>query len=58
MTAGLDPPPFAGEPEQVARDVLRAVDRGTALVYTPAIWRYVMLVIRHLPRFVMRRIGF
>jgi NAD(P)-dependent dehydrogenase (short-subunit alcohol dehydrogenase family) len=58
MTAGLDPPPFAGEPEQVARDVVRAVDRGTPLVYTPAIWRYVMLVIRHLPRFVMRRIGF
>ena len=29
-----------------------------ALIYTPAIWRLVMLVIRHLPRVVMRKIGF
>ena len=58
MTAGLPPPPFAGEPEAVARRVLRAIDRGTPLVYAPSIWRWVMLAIRHLPRLVMRRIGF
>lgn len=58
MTAGLDPPPFAGEPEGVARDVLRALDRGNPVVYTPGAWRWVMWVIRHLPRFVMRRVGF
>lgn len=58
MTAHLDPPPFAGEPEQVARDVVRALDRGKPVIYTPGVWRWVMLVIRNLPRFVMRRIGF
>src|SRR5690606_26987354 len=58
MTEGLKAPPFAGTPEGVARQVVRAIDRGTPLVYAPAIWRYVMLVIRHLPRFVMRKIGF
>lgn len=58
MTAGLDPPPFAGEPEGVARRVLRAMDRGRPVVYAPAPWRWVMLVIRHLPRAVMRRVGF
>ncbi len=58
MTAGLKPPPFAGEPQQVARDIVRAIDRGTPVVYSPAIWRLVMLVIRRLPRFVMRRVGF
>ena len=58
MTAGLDPPPFTGEPEAVANDILKAIDRGTPLLYTPGIWRYVMLVIRNLPRFVMRRISF
>ncbi|MCB9506483.1 MAG: SDR family NAD(P)-dependent oxidoreductase [Myxococcales bacterium] len=58
MTAGLKPPPFAGEPEAVATDVVRAIDRGTPLIYTPAIWRLVMLAIRHLPRFVMRKIAF
>lgn len=58
MTAGLDPPPFAGEPEGVARQVLKAIDRGQPLVYTPGIWRWVMLAIRWLPRAVMRRIDF
>ena len=58
MTEGLTPPPFAGEPEAVAATVLRAIDRGTPVVYAPAIWRLVMLVIRNLPRSVMRRVSF
>lgn len=58
MTAGLKPPPFAGEPTTVAERVLRAVDRGTPVVYAPGIWWAVMLVIKGLPRFVMRKIGF
>lgn len=58
MTAGLKPPPFAGEPGPVAERVLKAIDRGTPLVYAPPIWRCVMLVIKFLPRFVMRKIGF
>jgi short-subunit dehydrogenase len=58
MTAGLPVPPFAGEPEGVARDVLGALDAGTPVLYTPRIWALVMLVIRWLPRFVMRRIAF
>ncbi len=58
MTAGLKPPPFAGEPEEVARRVLRAIDRGTPEIYVPPMWRWVMCVIRNLPRFVMRKIGF
>jgi short-subunit dehydrogenase len=58
MTAGLRPPPFAGEPDAVARDVLRAIEARQPVIYAPRIWGLVMLVIRHLPRFVMRRIGF
>jgi NAD(P)-dependent dehydrogenase (short-subunit alcohol dehydrogenase family) len=58
MTQGLPVPPFAGEPERVARRVLSAIDRGTPVVYAPAAWRWVMLMIRHLPRRVMRRVSF
>jgi short-subunit dehydrogenase len=58
MTAGLEPPPFAGEPDQVAADVVHAMDRGKPVVYTPGIWALVMFVIRRLPRSVMRKIGF
>jgi NAD(P)-dependent dehydrogenase (short-subunit alcohol dehydrogenase family) len=58
MTAGLKPPPFAGEPHRVAAEVVRAMDLRKPLLYTPGIWALVMLVIRSLPRFVMRKIGF
>jgi short-subunit dehydrogenase len=58
MTAGLDPPPFSGTPEGVARGILRGIDRGRPVVYSPGIWRLVMLAIRSLPRAVMRRIEF
>jgi decaprenylphospho-beta-D-erythro-pentofuranosid-2-ulose 2-reductase len=58
MTSGLPTPPFAGEADGVAAEVVRANDRGTPVVYSPRIWQLVMLVIRHLPRAVMRRIGF
>lgn len=58
MTAGLPAPPFAGDPDPVARRVLRAMERGRPVVYAPAIWRWVMLAIRALPRAVMRRVRF
>ena len=58
MTAGLKPPPFAGTPEMVARRVLRAIDRGWPEVFVPPMWRWIMCVIRRLPRWVMRRIEF
>ena len=38
--------------------ILRAIDRSKPRVFVPRIWRLVMLVIRHLPRFVMRRVSF
>lgn len=58
MTEGLKAPPFAGEPDDVARAVVKAIDRGTPVVYAPAIWGVVMAAIRAAPRVVMRRVGF
>jgi short-subunit dehydrogenase len=58
MTANLSPPPFAGEPAAVAKRVLGAIDKGKPVVYAPATWALIMMVIRSLPRFVMRKIGF
>jgi NAD(P)-dependent dehydrogenase (short-subunit alcohol dehydrogenase family) len=58
MTAHLDPPPFAGEPDEVASLVVKAIDLGLPVVYAPLAWGPIMAVIRTLPRFVMRRIGF
>ena len=58
MTAGLPVPPFAGEPDAVARQVVAAMTDGRHEVYAPGIWRAIMLVIRALPRAVLRRAQF
>jgi short-subunit dehydrogenase len=58
MTAGMPEPPFSGDPDRVAATVLRAIDRGRPLVYAPGAWRWIMLLIRALPRAVMRRVRF
>lgn len=58
MTAGLKPPPFAGEPDGVAKVVLKAIDWNRPVVYAPPIWRWIMFVIKRLPRTIMRRVGF
>jgi decaprenylphospho-beta-D-erythro-pentofuranosid-2-ulose 2-reductase len=58
MTAGLKAPPFAGEPGPVARRVLAAIDAGRPEVYAPFAWGPIMAVIRRVPRFIMRRVGF
>jgi hypothetical protein len=58
MTAGLEPPPFAAEAPEAAAVALRAIDRGRPVVFASGIWRWIMLVIRLLPRAVMRRIAF
>ena len=58
MTQKLKEPPFAGEPDDVAETVLKAILRGAPVVYAPPIWALVMTVIRLLPRAVMRAVKF
>ena len=58
MTEGLKAPPFAGEADDVADVVIDAIDRGTPIVYAPRVWGAVMTIIKAMPRFVMRRVGF
>ena len=58
MTAGLPEPPFAADPERVARAIVRAVDRRSPVAYVPRIWGLVAAVLRRLPRVVLRRLDF
>lgn len=58
MTDGLKEPPFAADVDEAVDAILRAFDRQAPVAYAPGIWRWVMLIIKHLPRFVMRRVGF
>lgn len=58
MTANAKVPPFATTPEAIAPAVVRAIDRGTSVVYVPFVWRLVMLAVRSLPKFMMRKLNF
>lgn len=56
MTAGLGMGRLAS-PERVATEIVHGVERGAAVVYAPPVWQLIMLVIRHLPRFVFNRLS-
>jgi len=42
---------------QVARETVNGIRRGRPMVYTPPIWWPIMLVARHIPRFVFNRLS-
>jgi decaprenylphospho-beta-D-erythro-pentofuranosid-2-ulose 2-reductase len=39
----------------VARSIVKGIERGLPTVYTPIKWRLIMMIIRHLPRFVFNK---
>ena len=41
--------------EDVAQQIVHAVDKGQAVAYVPRKWQLIMLVIRHLPRAIFNR---
>jgi decaprenylphospho-beta-D-erythro-pentofuranosid-2-ulose 2-reductase len=56
MTAGMKPAPLAVGPERVAADIVRGLERGSELVWSPPTMRPLMSVMRHIPRAVFRRL--
>jgi NAD(P)-dependent dehydrogenase (short-subunit alcohol dehydrogenase family) len=56
MTAGLKLK-GAIAADKAAELILRARDRRKAIAYVPFKWRLIMLVIRHIPSFVFRRLS-
>lgn len=47
--------PAMASVDQVARDIVNGMARGQPVIYTPGKWRLIMMVIRHLPRFVFNK---
>jgi decaprenylphospho-beta-D-erythro-pentofuranosid-2-ulose 2-reductase len=58
MTEGLDTPPLSTTPDAVATAVVEAVASGAEQIWVPKPMRWVMTVVRHLPRPVFRRLPF
>jgi decaprenylphospho-beta-D-erythro-pentofuranosid-2-ulose 2-reductase len=58
MTAGLGKQPLLAQPGDVAAAIVRGLDRGCRVVYTPWPWRVIMLILTHLPFAIRRRLNF
>ena len=58
MTLGLRPPPLASSADQVGEAVTRALAKNSEVIWVPSRLRWVMMVIRHLPTALFRRIKF
>ena len=51
-------PTLAVTPEQAAEGIWNAIRKGRQVVYIGGIWRWVMLVLRHIPSVIFRRFSF
>src|SRR3954454_2945644 len=56
MTDGMDAAPMSTTPEAVADAIVRGLARGYETVWVPMQLRYVMSVLRHVPRPVFRKL--
>lgn len=50
--------PFAITPEKAADDIYSAMRKRKQLAYTASIWRWIMLIIQHVPSVIFRRMSF
>jgi len=47
------------DPEHVARDIVRALERRSPdVLYTPKVWRHVMSAVQHIPETIFKRLSF
>ncbi|HEX6834329.1 MAG TPA: SDR family oxidoreductase [Rudaea sp.] len=44
------------KPDAVAADIVRAIDRRRSAIYTPWFWWGIMLIIRHIPEFIFKKV--
>lgn len=58
MTAGMDlPARLTAQPKEVGEAIFRAVEKHRNVIYVRPIWRIVMLVIRHIPEAVFKKMS-
>ena len=57
MTASFKKGALWAKPDEVASDILTGIDKGRSVVYTPGFWRFIMLIIKHIPEFVFVKLA-
>ena len=58
MTEGLSMPAIlVAEPDKIAADIVRAIEKKTDTLYTPWFWKYIMTGIIHLPSALFKKVN-
>lgn len=58
MTANLDlPAKLVATPEQVAKIIVKGIEKKKICIYAPSFWRYIMVIIRLIPNSIFRRLS-
>jgi decaprenylphospho-beta-D-erythro-pentofuranosid-2-ulose 2-reductase len=55
MTEHLPKGPLFADVSSVGARIHRAMERGESIVYTPFFWRFIMLIILHIPEFIFKK---
>jgi hypothetical protein len=43
-------------PEVIAKGIVTAIDKNKNVVYLPGFWRFIMLIIKHIPESIFKRL--
>lgn len=58
MTQGMNLPKIlSATPEQIAQDIIKGLESKKDIVYTPSFWRLIMLIIKHLPEKIFKKLS-
>ena len=57
MTAAFKKGALWAQPEDVARGIVAAIDKGRDEIYLPGFWRLIMWIIRHIPEAIFKKLS-
>jgi len=58
MTARFEKKGFLwAKPETIAHGIVMAVEKRRDVAYLPWVWRWIMLIIRHIPEAIFKRLA-
>jgi short-subunit dehydrogenase len=56
MTASMPKSPLFAKPQQVGKDIYKAMIAGKDEIYTPGYWKIIMWIIIHIPEFIFKKL--
>jgi hypothetical protein len=51
------PAMLVAKPEQIACDIVKAIERNKDMIYSPWFWRFVMMIVIHIPQRIYNKIN-